>query len=244
MNRSSRGGYWNVERDRNRQRVVKMIQRIMSLYDLDWILLQETGDYIAELRRVMSKTHWVLAYTGQPGMSNTCILVDRKKHPKKPKYAKAIRMTRGGWTTVRGGKTPPKFMVIAKLWDWLMLGSLHTAPSVHQKDGDRQPEGPAARIVSTRDHAKSEVQFFNRRPRGTSVFVAGDRNNGAGTNIFWGPKWIAQKAKARLWYPQAPTHHKATIDGGLGRNVVVESVVKGTAGSDHHLVIVTVHETD
>jgi hypothetical protein len=242
--RHTRGGYWNVRRDRDPKKVVASICSWFVRDDLDWVLLQETSDYLKAFRLHLDREFWVIGYDLLPGQANTCIIVDKEKHPECPDFMRIVQMTQEGWFTSRGGKVPPKFMPICRVYGWLLLGSLHYAPSVHQKDRDPQLEGPVRRVLNTREHAKREVLFFDRRPDNSEVFLAGDRNNSATTKGWYTPRWIADKADADLWFPQDPTHHSRTIDGGIGRNIIVLSHVQETDGSDHHKVMVDVYEEE
>lgn len=196
--RTLRIGLWNVERDRNRARVVPMVARLVRLLDLDALALVEASDYVAGLRKVDGLR--VLAASVLPGQANTAIVVpdlvtwDRFYCP---------RMTRAGWVTVRGGKTPPKYLATVRLDGWLRLAVGHRPPSCRWHRGGIS--GPPRRVLSMIAHARSEVRWATRKARGALLLVE-DWNATPDARGRWSPTWVAERAGLDVVAPRRGTH--------------------------------------
>jgi endonuclease/exonuclease/phosphatase (EEP) superfamily protein YafD len=230
---SLRVGWWNMRRDRDKNATARAALEVMDAYSLDILALQETGGYVHQLRALPGVR--CVAFDSHPGQADTAILV-RDAHVVSDLHC--ARMTLTGWVTVRGGRTPPKWLAACLVDGWLRVGSLHTAPSV-SFDGDDTPAGPVRRVASTVQHARAEVAYANAHPG--PLLIAGDRNATPDDRGRWSPWWISRKTGLGLIAPDKATHGKRrVIDFALARGVTGTATTEKRHGSDHAVVVATI----
>jgi hypothetical protein len=226
-------GWWNMRRDRDKSTAAREALAVMDAYDLDVLALQETGGYVHQLRCLPGVQ--CVAFDAKRGQADTAILV-REGHTLSDTGIEP--MTTLGWVTVRGGKTPPKYLPHVLVDGWLRVGSLHTAPSV-RFDNDATPEGPVRRVASTIAHARSEVRFAGAHPG--PLVITGDRNAEPDDRGRFSPWWISRKTGLKLIAPEGATHGaKRVIDFALGRGVTGTATTRKRHGSDHAAVTATI----
>ena len=201
-------GLWNQERDRSRHRVAGMAGRVVSLFRLDALLLCESSDYLAAMDRLPGTR--LVGFTHRAGQSNTAILVPDRMSATLPTVA---QMTRTGWFTTRGGRTPPKYLVSVVLSKrspdgeyaaQLRVAVGHRPPSVRWRWGILH--GPVRRVVAMRSHAKSEVAWVNNR-HSLPLLLAEDWNATPHARGRYSPSWVAAKTGMRVLAPSRGTHH-------------------------------------
>jgi hypothetical protein len=206
---------------------------VMDAYDLDVLALQESGDYLHQLRALPGVR--CIGFDSKPGQKDCAILV-REAHT--VSELECTRMTRDGWNTVLGGKTPEKWMPSCLVDGWLRVGSLHTAPSV-RFDRDDTPEGPGLRVISTIQHARGEVRYAKKHDG--PLVLTGDRNAEPDDRGKFSPWWISRKTGLRLIAPEAATHGaRRVIDFALARGVTGTTATHKRHGSDHSVVVATI----
>lgn len=197
-------GLWNMQRDRPRGQVASTVAAIMSPLRTDdqapdVLLLCEAGDYLGVLRTLDRVGLRLVAFWSQPGQSNTAIVV---RDGLRLDQVECRRMNRTGWITVRGGRTPAKWVVSARVDGWLRVGVGHLPPSVRWRR--LVVRGPVRRVAAYVRHARRLVQWAHRHPG--PLLVACDWNATPGTRGAWSPHWIARRAGLRVVAPSTGTH--------------------------------------
>lgn len=198
---------WNVQRDRPGHEVRQHLLELLQEYDI--LLLVETDQYKATLRSLESRGHTVVVFDIEPGQANTAIVV-HADHDTSRHYCR--RMTRTGWFTVRGGRTPPKWLPTLVVDDLLRVAIGHPAPSVRSVPRSRlgrivhQLIGPARRVLSTRSWMRSARTFMLNRAPHQALVVAADMNQTPDARGRHTPHWLAQETGARIVAPAQPTH--------------------------------------
>lgn len=198
--RTFRIGLWNMQRDREIAPAAAVAHRLVRLLELDALLLVECGDYLEQLRQDPGAQLVVIPGRGQ---SNTAALVRRGVGISS---VFGPRMTREGWVTVRGGRTPPKYLTTLVLDGKLRVAVGHWPPSVHPRR--RRPRilvGPLARVAAYVGHSVRAVQFA-RRHRALPLLLAADWNNPPTSPARYGPRWVARQAGLRIVAPERGTH--------------------------------------
>lgn len=237
--RHLRGGSWNMRRDRDRGMAATGALQAMVDHDLDFLLLQETRQYLGKLAALPDTR---LVAWDERGRANTAVLV--RDGVDVSSYW-CPRMTTEGWFVAgTDHETTDKHMVTALLDDWLRVGSLHYPPSVRFGDG-WLPRGPVRRVAAFAQHARREVRFVRRRPPQRALLLGGDRNATPGARGRYSPRWVADKTGLEVFAPDGPTHggtHGRTIDFALGRGVDVRCKTGDRYGSDHRLVVMSILE--
>lgn len=223
-----RGGTWNMEHRRSARAAAASAVALMDSKELDFLCVQECGGYLKALR-LQSAAFEVIAFTNDPGRSESAILV-RREATHGTGYQ--IKATRSGWFTVRGGKTPPKYLTVVPIAG-LRVVSGHTAPSVRWRGG--RILGPVRRVLSMRQFARSVVRLARAHPG--PLLVAGDWNATPDARGRYTPHWIARKAGMRIAAPEKGTHGNRTIDYALIRDCGATARREKRRGSDHHVVI-------
>lgn len=216
-NQTYRVGLWNVERDRKRPLVAQTILRLLRLLELDVMLLCETGDYIGELRDLEARGQLrMVAFGSEPGQANTCIVTRPGLALSSPFCPK---MNSAGWITVRGGKTPPKYLCTIVVDGVVRFAVGQWPPTVHQapmlrfskvlkrRRGrvTRTLRGPVRRVLAYVRHSRRSVQF-SRRHRGLPLFLGADYNNPPNATARYAPRWIADQAGMTIVAPKRGTH--------------------------------------
>jgi hypothetical protein len=224
-----RGGTWNMLRDRDPDAAAVSALAMMRSRDLDFLCVQECAGYIAALRTWAGADFDVVAFHGAPGRAESALIV-RAAVDHGPGYQ--VKATRAGWVTVRGGKTPPKYLTTVELENGLRVVSGHTAPSVKWRGG--RILGPARRVLSMRQFARSVVRFAKNH-RGP-LLVACDWNATPDARGRYSPHWIARKAGMRIAAPGKPTLGNRTVDFALIRDCSATAVREKRRGSDHYAV--------
>lgn len=220
--RPLRVGLWNMQRDRPVDAVAQLVDYAVEHWQLDALLLTESGDYLPALRRRQHAARWrVLGASASPGQNNTCLVL-RDGLPFE-RFG-VHRATRAGWTTSRGGHTPPKYLASVRVDRWLWLCVGHRAPSVRWRGRKisrltpppagrsrsprskilRFPVGPVRRVASTIAHARSELRWARRHPG--PVLLAEDWNAVPSEPGRWSPRWVARRAGLRIAAPSKGTH--------------------------------------
>lgn len=232
-----RVGIWNCEHSRNDPFVARTARQILLGHDLDALLLGETREYTRELNHLADCRF--LHFDGAPGQHDTGILV-RDGVPVTGLHV--ARMTRKGWITVRGGRTPAKWLPSCILNGWLRVGVVHLPPSV--RFTGRLPSGPVRRVAAFAVHAQRLVRWIKRRRQDRALFIGGDWNAVPGPSTRWHPGWIAERTGLEVAAPKQGTHGRRVIDYALVRGVEVTDIRVGDKyGSDHSLVVYDLKET-
>lgn len=237
-----RVGVWNAERDRDGRRVARIVARLFSLGLVDVLALTEAQQYLDELRQLDGVQ--LVARHSRPGEAGTALLVRDGIAVSGRRWP---RMTRRGWVTVRGGRTPAKYGTEAVVAGWLTVLVVHFPPSV--RFWRRLPVGPVRRVAAYVAHARAVVRWLRRRPAmrnagvqlagvsgkrgsdhalvtyvvdlerraGRLALVLGDFNGTPAERGRYGPRWIARAGRAALLMPRTPTHGRRIIDGAMAR---------------------------
>lgn len=223
-----RGGTWNMERDRPPAIAVRSAIALMDTRALDFLCIQECADYLPQLRRAQD-TYEVIAFHDAPGQSESALLVRRTvEHG----HGWQVRATRSGWITVRGGRTPPKYLTATTVAGVTVV-SAHTAPSVSWRGG--RITGPVRRVISMRQFARAVVRFA--RHHSGPLLIAGDWNATPEARGRYSPHWIARKTGMRVAAPAKSTHGPRVIDFALIRDCSAKATREKRRGSDHHAVL-------
>ena len=225
-----RGGSWNMERDRRPVPAVASLLGLLTSRELDFLCVQECHDYIELLRRThLAERFEVIAFNDAPGKSESAIIVRRDVEHS---HGYQVRATRAGWFTVRGGKTPPKYLTAVRVSDLLVVSG-HTAPSVTWRGG--RVLGPIRRVASMRQFARAVVRFAKAHPG--PLLIACDWNATPEARGRYSPHWIARKTGMRIAAPGKGTHGTRTIDYALIRDCAATAVREKRRGSDHSAVV-------
>lgn len=230
--RPLRGGTYNCERGRDPSGVVDFVAALMGSKDLDYLCLQESQDYVSELRALRAYRlicpRVDAAGKLVDGAKETSILVRRGVAIRD---VRRRRLGRVGWITVRGGRVPARSIPLVLLNGWLTVGSIHAPPSVRLTG--RRPRGPRMRVRAFGNLSRRLVTIC-RRINGPYV-IAGDWNEPASSRGLWSPRWVATKLDAQL-------HTAGGIDYAMTHGLRVEDFrrLSASGGSDHDPVIFTV----
>ncbi len=230
-----RGGTWNVERDRKPAAVVASVFGLMNSRQLDFLCIQECAGYLDQLRRSSDgQDYQVIAFHDAPGKAESALIVRRDVDHGN---GWQVRATRAGWFTVRGGKTPPKWLTAVRIaadlpTGYLTIVSGHTAPSTTWRGG--RLLGPVRRVASMRQFAKRCVKFA--RHHEGPLLIACDWNATPEARGRYSPHWIARKAGLHVIAPGKPTHGSRVIDFALVRDCGATAVREKRRGSDHYAV--------
>lgn len=223
-----RGGTWNMERDRNEDAAATSALALMRSRDLDFLCIQECAGYLEALRTWGGHEFKVIAFTEDPGRGESALII-RADLAHGPGYQ--VRATRRGWFTVRGGKTPPKYLTTVVVGG-LRVVSGHTAPSVSWRGG--RILGPVRRVASMRQFARAVVKFAKAHKG--PLLIACDWNATPEARGRYTPHWIARKTGMRLVAPSKGTHGSRTIDYALIRDCGAAARREKRRGSDHYAV--------
>lgn len=228
--RTLRGGTWNMLHSRPADEAAGSALALMRSRALDFLCVQECAGYLKALRQEVGDEFDVIAFRGDPGRSESALIV-RATVPHGPGHQ--VRATRSGWITWRGGKTPPKYLTTVELDGWLRVVSGHTAPSVKWLGG--RILGPVRRVASMRQFARKCVRFAKRRQG--ALLIACDWNATPHARGRYTPTWIAGKAGLRIAAPVKGTLGSRTIDFALYRGCGVTARREKKRGSDHYAVV-------
>ncbi len=223
------GGTWNMERDRPATKAAASAIALMRTRGLSFLCVQECAHYLKALRAQAGDEFDVISFTLDPGRGESALIV-RDAVPHGSGFQR--RATRGGWFTVRGGKTPPKYLTTVEI-DGLRIVSLHTAPSVTWRAG--RIRGPVRRVISMRQLARSVVKFARQHPG--PLLIAGDWNATPGASGRYSPHWIARQTGMRVAAPVKGTHGNRVIDFALVRDCAATATREKYRGSDHAAVL-------
>lgn len=224
-----RGGTWNMKRDRSATAAVISTFALMDSKDLDFLCVQECAHYLDALRRNAPAAYQVIAFHEHPGDRESALIIRRAvEHG----TAYQVRATRAGWTTVRGGETPPKYLTAIKIGGLLVVSG-HTAPSVTWRGG--RIAGPVRRVASMRQFARSVVRFAKAHPG--PLLIACDWNATPDARGWYSPHWIARKAGLRIAAPAKGTLGSRTVDFALVRDCAAAATREKRRGSDHYAVV-------
>lgn len=225
------GGTWNMERDRDPRMAAASALALMRSKGLAFLCVQECAGYLHTLREYARDEFDVISFADDPGRNESALIV-RTDVPHGPGWQ--VRATRSGWITVRGRRTPPKYLTVTTVDGWLRIVSAHTAPSVSWRAG--RITGPVRRVISMRQFARSVARFVRKHPG--AVLVAGDWNATPQARGRWSPHWIARKAGMHIAAPEKGTHggHRV-IDFALVRGCGARATREKRRGSDHYAVV-------
>lgn len=225
-----RVGVWNMLHGRDDAEAVDQVLAFMARHQLDAVALGETREYARELRTLARLGFGVVLYDDKPGQADTALIVRPGKRAHAPRIH---RMTRRGWFTTKGRRTPPKYAPSCVV-DGITLAAVHPAPSV--RFPHTGPEGPARRVASTISHRHGETRLL-RRTRGPLAIV-GDWNAVPDAPGRYSPRWLARRHGLAVIAPTDPTHGRRTIDYAIARGLTGTATVHGRGGSDHRLVVI------
>lgn len=225
-----RGGTWNMLHSRPATPAAASAIALMRSRSLDFLCIQECAGYLKALRQHAGDEFDVIAFRGDPGRSESALIV-RASVPHGPGHQR--RATRSGWITWRGGKTPPKYLTTVELDGWLRVVSGHTAPSVKWLGG--RIIGPVRRVASMRQFARSCVKLGRRRKG--ALLIACDWNATPEARGRYTPHWIAQKTGMTIAAPAKGTLGSRTIDFALVKGCGVTATREKRRGSDHYAVV-------
>lgn len=218
-----------MERDRRANAATSSALALMRSKGLAFLCVQECAHYLKALRAHAGDEFDVIAFTTDPGRGESALIVRAEvEHD----AGDQVRATRGGWFTVRGGKTPPKYLTTVQV-DGLRVVSVHTAPSVTWSAG--RIRGPVLRVISMRQLARAVVRFAKRHPG--PLLIAGDWNATPEARGRYSPHWIGRKAGMRVIGPEKPTHGNRVIDFALIRGCASTATREKRRGSDHYAVV-------
>lgn len=224
--RRARGGLWNMERDRPRREAANSARALMMDYDLDWLALAESADYLHQLRSLAGCR--LVAWDGG-AKGETAILV---RDGRKIARQRIKRMTVSGWITVRGGHTPPKYLPSVEV-NGLDVAAGHTAPSVDWRHG--KAFGPVRRVRSILGWTGNARRWLKGH-RGPAALLA-DFNEPPHSTGHGSPHWVARTTGSTIAAPTEPTHGREVIDYAILRGCTGTAERVETKGSDHHAVI-------
>jgi endonuclease/exonuclease/phosphatase family metal-dependent hydrolase len=218
---------WNVERDRNPGVVRGEVEGLIAQTKADVVCLQEANDYAAVLRQVPGFT--TIAFHAAPEQDGTTILIRNGigHHP-----GHAVKTTSAGWTTVRGGKTPPMWATVCLIED-VEFWAVHTPPS----------QQPTAKRKVMRARARAYDEVMRSLKPGPHAVVAGDWNvTPDATAVATFPKPRFHELGLQLVAPRSGTKGNRAIDyfGVKGVRAGACTVVAGKRGSDHRPVQFTI----
>lgn len=225
------GGTWNMEHDRPPTAAAASALALMRSRGLTFLCVQECAKYLKALKAQAGDEFDVISFGFEPGRNESAIIVRADVQHGRGWQARA---TRSGWFTVRGGKTPPKYLTTVVIAGWLRIASAHTAPSVSWHAG--RITGPVRRVISMRQFARSVVRFAGNRDD-RALLVAGDWNATPDARGRYTPTWICREAGMRIAAPEKGTHGSRVIDFALIRGCAVTARREKTRGSDHHAVV-------
>lgn len=207
-------GLWNARRDRDRGRVAEVALRLLRVFDLDALALNEAQQYDRALAlRARRDGATLIRRTDAPGMAHQAILV-RPGLCAEAVFVKSAGSL--GWRTVRGGTTPPKWILTARLVDTssavvgaresggLRVAVGHRPPTQRWRAG--RMTGPALRVLGTIGHARAEVALLGSRPKWRPCLYVADLNATPGIRGRWSPAWVARRVGGRLIAPKRGTH--------------------------------------
>lgn len=208
--RTLRLALWNVRRDRPEKVVRETLRELLDgapdRLPYDVLLLVETDGYKRVVRSLEEYGHTAILYDAEPGQANTSIVVraglDTSRHHCK-------RMTRRGWVTVRGGRTPAKWLPSALVAGLLRVSVGHPAPSVDSVQTARglfELVGPALRIASTVAWMRSGRDWWRNRSPHRAAVMAADFNEPPSSRGRHTPRWLAEQSRAHVVAPSTPTH--------------------------------------
>jgi hypothetical protein len=223
-----RGGTWNMERDRDEDAAAVSALALMRSRELDFLCVQECAGYLHALHTWAGPEFAVISFREDPGRAESALIV-RADVEHAPGYQ--VKATRAGWITVRGGKTPPKYLTISVVAG-LRVVSGHTAPSVAWRGG--RMLGPVRRVLSMRQFARACVRLAKAHPG--PLLIACDWNATPEARGRYSPHWIARKAGLRVAAPGKGTHGPRVIDFALYRDCGVTARREKRRGSDHFAV--------
>lgn len=236
MSDQLRGGLWNMLHHRDDVAVASRAWAILRVNQLDWLALNEAGEYDDDLRDVAPDGGQVVANGSTalitaPGVSLTL----RGWLTPDPR----------GWRTARGGRTGPRRAVSCVVDGWLRVTVVHLPPSVWSRGGISKGRGgalfrlaarvPALRGLSYVTYMRSVGDYVNRHRR-TSVIV-GDFNATPRDRGPWSPRWLALKVRGRIIGAGKPTLGRREVDFAVVRGVDAQARRLGKNGSDHNAVM-------
>lgn len=225
-------GLWNALRGREPRDVAAIAASIIREHDLDALAVTEAQQYVRAFSRLPGLR--VVAFCEHPGQANTALLV---RVPVKVSGMHTRRMTWHGWITVRGSRTPAKWLTSAVVGR-VRVAVVHLPPSQRWR-GDAMT-GPVRRVAATIVHMRRLRSWLGKRRRPT--IVVGDFNATPGTRGRWSPAWVAENTRSRIVAPDQPTHGRRVIDYAIARNLTATATTRGKYGSDHHLVTFEIQE--
>lgn len=148
---------WNVERDRGQRERAEMLRFLNETADelaVDVFALQEVADY----RKILAVPGFVtIQFVNPHGAWHNALLV-RKTHD--IDNARARQMSRLGWFISTGAPHSPTVTTLARIDDWLLVGSVHEPPTVDWKGG--RIIGPARRVAARVTAARSYIRVAKR----------------------------------------------------------------------------------
>lgn len=225
-------GLWNALRGRPPHVVAAEVARIVTAHDLDVLAVTEAQQYLRALHRLPGLR--VIAFGEEPGQGNTALVV---RDGARVTGVVVKRMTWRGWITVRGGETPPKWLVAATV-DGVRVAVVHLPPTQRWRRGEMT--GPLRRVAATAVHARRLRRWLNRQRAPWAV--VGDWNATPSIRGRWSPRWVAETTRARVIAPDRPTHGQRVIDYAIVRGLVGTARAEGRHGSDHRLVVFELKE--
>lgn len=214
---------YNVERDRDKSRVLRELNFLESTFGPDAFTLQETSDYVVAIE-AWAKDHDYVVHRGKGrGSTEALILVHFGLVVTRPRFDSIA----DGWWTIRGGYAPPRWFVKVLIDYWCALATLHNPP--HHTAKHRRNDY-AAMMLRTLIFLRG---WFHAR-----VAVA-DWNEPAGSEEPGSPAAIARKADARVY-----TDGPGSIDYAIAKGCTVKiSVIRNPLfGSDHRPRLLTIRE--
>lgn len=225
-----KGGTWNMERDRPKPVAAHSALAIMVMHDLDFLCIQECAGYLGELGGHPDFALFPMPGNRGDGRGESALLVRRTTiHG----AGWQVRATRSGWFTVRGGKTPPKWLTCCVVAGVIVVSG-HTAPSVRWQGG--RILGPIRRVASMRQFARRVVKFARNHPN-RPLLIACDWNATPSARGRYSPHWIARKADLEVLAPKGGTHGNRVIDYALVRGLRGRAHKERQRGSDHYPVL-------
>lgn len=125
-----RGGSWNTRVGRNPAVVADEVEALLASRDLDWLCLQEAGQYVDQLRRQLHGSHRVHAGRGSRSRRDSVVIV---RYGLRSRWKRVHPLGGIGWERGNGrpGLHPPRHMTsvrVAGLRGY-RVGSVHLAPT-------------------------------------------------------------------------------------------------------------------